>query len=277
MNDTPMPPDEHVLDRAIGEIRQLHVPVSPGAQSLLVRTRTELVSKSPHGPKRRIPRRAIPIMAASMAAISFFVGWLLWNSSSPIALAQVIEAATKHRIVRYDLRSYVRGNDVAQTMCVCYVDLKLPRSRSERREVGMVFVQDNRKDRMLVLQNRGRGFALLMRIPDIKVITHVKTDKTFLEILRSLRENKATTFNSELFDGRHANKYSLTIDETKSVLWVDAKTNLPIRIEFEFLNPPRGAVEDKWVYTGFEWDVDIENLDDFFSLEPPAGYIVERD
>ena len=60
-----------------------------------------------------------------------------------------------------------------------------------------------------------------------------------------------------------------------TTLWVDAKTNLPVRIEQEAVNPKPNVRRWKWTYSGFEWDVIATNFDELFSTEPPVGYTLE--
>jgi hypothetical protein len=76
-------------------------------------------------------------------------------------------------------------------------------------------------------------------------------------------------------DGRDARKYRLDEQGMTSILWVEVKTKLPVRIEQELLSPKPNVRRWKWVYTDFEWDIDVDNLNEFFSTKPPADYTLE--
>jgi len=260
-------------------------------------------------------RHVIPFTAAAAVTL-LAVGWTVLNWTASTALAQVIEATAKHRVVRYRLKTsteFIKDDGVtldAQSDEVVYFDLRSPRFRIERHDKtandtvqsDWVTVQDNQADRTLVLSSltllvsekdadetqdglikeiKNSGHlgkkARLFRISDEGIVpfTNMKTDKTFLEILRTLRSHKDIVSGKDTLDGSEVTKYQLTESGTTSVLWVDVTTKLPVRIEQEILKPRANIKQWKWVYTDFDWDAGVEKLDELFSLEPPAGYTFE--
>ena len=119
--------------------------------------------------------------------------------------------------------------------------------------------------------------ARLIRVSDRDVnpfttmpFTYTKKDATFLEILRTLQNHKDIVATKDTLHGQDTMKYQLDQDDMTLILWVDVMTKLPVRIEQE-LRVPRGKTT-KWkcVLSNFGWDVDVKNLDQLFSTEPPA-------
>jgi hypothetical protein len=319
MNEERFPQNEQTLDRAIALIRQLPVPESPGAKALLAQ-----IPSDPGTTDRPIPqslrthrsfllRPALHFATAAAVAL-LAVGWLFLSSPVSIALAQVIEATTEHRIVSYTLNTSADFKDSGAATLdeVVYVDLKSPRFRIERHEKTLndtvqsdwVTIQDKHKDRVLVTSslelivtekdtkdenqlkwikifaNGGDAGkkARLFRVSDaagLRPFTFAKSDKTFLEILRALESHKEIVSTKDTLNGRNVRKYRLEQNDTILTLWVDAMTRLPIRIEQEVRNPSPNITACKWVYADFLWDVDGRTLDELFSTKPPEGYTLE--
>jgi hypothetical protein len=101
--------------------------------------------------------------------------------------------------------------------------------------------------------------------------------RSFLENLRALENRKETVATRTQLDGRDVMKYVLEEDKKKSVLHVDARTKLPLRIEYEFTDPTLRIAKNTFVYSDFEWDPDAKDLQTLFSTVPPAGFAVEDD
>jgi outer membrane lipoprotein-sorting protein len=105
-----------------------------------------------------------------------------------------------------------------------------------------------------------------------------KKAKPFLDNLRELEKRKDATVTKDKVDGLDAVKYYIEDGKTTTKLWVDAKTKLPIRMEFEVLDATPDIPLNKWVSTDFEWDPKLKgfkSLDELFDTTPPEGYKVE--
>lgn len=199
----------------------------------------------------------------------------------------------------------------ATSLDTVYFDLTAPRFRVERREKTLndtvqsdwVTIQDSRKNRTLVTSSQalivtkedtidpdqlkmiemfeesGQAgkVARLVRVGGDGLIpfTNVKTDKTFLEILADFQERADIKATDGKVDGQETRKYELSEPGMTTTLWVDVKSKLPIRIEQEAVNPKPNVRRWKWIYSGFEWDVNVPNPDELFSTDPPTGYTLE--
>lgn len=195
-----------------------------------------------------------------------------------------------------------------------YVDLVVPRLRLETRSKTLnevldfnctqvydyqkdsflfvssheqVVTKDQAKDEMQAIvikmvEEKGlaKKIAILSRIgrtktDDIKPMSDLGENRAFLDSLRELQAHKGTFFTRAELDGRMVAKYRLREGNKTSSLWVDPGTKLPIRIEFEIIDPTPRIARNEWIYTDFEWDPKVSDPAKLFSTEPPAGYPVE--
>ena len=157
---------EDPLDEVIEAFRQSPVPDRPDDEALMAR----LVHMSGRpGPGSSLSSHPFwrflmlpSVRYASAAAILLVVGWLALSPSPTPALAEVIEAAEQHKLVRFQSRQTTDDREThltgSGTMTV-YIDMVVPRLREE--EHRMTFneildfhykaVYDYRQDRFLAV------------------------------------------------------------------------------------------------------------------------------
>jgi hypothetical protein len=317
MNDDSALPDPGNLDRAISELREIAIPEPPSAALLLARLPVACETTPPIGLGQRVSgRRSIlgrsgfRLTTASILLL-LPVGWLLLSAPRGNALAQAIATTAKHEIARckFVTSAHFDGVGPAKSEETLYFDLKSPRFRVDRHEKtlnGTVsatwnFVQDNRRDRVLVMSNLQlivsddaanemqrktiemikndgslgkRAKLFLTSSKGLSPFTNAKTDKTLLEILREFQDHKKVVALEDTLDGRNTMKYRLEEQDRTSTLWVDMETKLPVRIEEDRPRPTETARDWKWILSDFEWDVDGKR-DEVFSVDPPDGYVFE--
>src|SRR6185437_12553157 len=122
------------LDEVISAFRQMPVPASPDPSDLLSRL-TPVVDKGGRSPSAVLSllgsflmRPAVRYLSAA-ALLMGILTWLALGPSGSVALAEVIQAAGQHKLVRYQLReTFTYKTDVVtnQTKTV-YADLVAPR------------------------------------------------------------------------------------------------------------------------------------------------------
>jgi hypothetical protein len=174
MSDEPSPRHASTLDQAIGEILRMPVPAAPGRRVLLAcipnqRTQGELLSSQPRQARRRLAAPRLVACAAAAVLAGVAIGWVVVGSMSSTVLAEVIQATTRHKIVRCNLHTsadilaavrapFDKPEFVPATNDeVIYFDLTAPRFRIESRRRTMndavqsdwLLVQDNEQDRIL--------------------------------------------------------------------------------------------------------------------------------
>jgi hypothetical protein len=139
------PPDERVLARLV------HPGEEPGPTASLL---TSFIRRFP-----MLPVLGYPTAAAVLLVIS---GWFALAPASPPALAEVIQATEKHKLLRFQSKGTtedrVTGGGPASGTRTVYVDIVEPRVREEERgktlndvlEYKYAAVYDYRRDRFLV-------------------------------------------------------------------------------------------------------------------------------
>ena len=139
-------------------------------------------------------RHAYHFTTAAAIVVLLTVGWLVLGSSASIAMAEVIKAATNHKIVRYKLTTIaqikmkVRADEEAkfvpaESEDIVFCDLSSPRRRVERHEITLndtvqsdwVTIQDNKLGKTLVMSS----LALKVDEKDAKNSDQVKTIRMF--------------------------------------------------------------------------------------------------
>lgn len=195
-----------------------------------------------------------------------------------------------------------------------HVDLTVPRVREEERfktfngilDFSYSAVYDFGRDRFMALvsheqivtkdQAKDEHHAQLVKMVEERglankkaVVARIAWTKTndippmsllgkghgFLDSLRRLQANENTLATRAELDGGQVAKYRLRDGNATMSLWVDPQTKLPVRMEVEMIDPTPRIAHNKWVYTDFEWDPKVADLEKLFSTDPPAGYAVE--
>jgi hypothetical protein len=154
------------LDEAIAGFLRMPVPDPPDSAELLAALAADAAARRgmPITRFTRIRRFLMRPFVPYLSAAALLLGTLAWLSSgfsNSIALAEVIQAASQHKLVRYQLHEiadYGKHGPAEATRTV-YADLTAPRLRIETKgltlnkvlEAHSVMVQDNQRDRFLKL------------------------------------------------------------------------------------------------------------------------------
>jgi hypothetical protein len=291
-------------------------PTTEAAHHALDRVRRALADTTqrvsiPCSARRRFVMR---VLVTSTAASLLLVGGLavfLVSGTPAVALADVVKAAEKHKLVKYKITETgetMDGQAIQPSVEVAYADLKAPRYRTEQFLRGhlmgaidfkCVWVRDGKRDASLrviteTVTKEGKTdpdlIDLLKKFTDIGVprksylsgkafsdlhpASKVK-NKTILENLRELEEKKGAVATKVKLDGRDTLSYRIEEGTNTTVLWVDAATKLPVRLVHEIEAVPNESRRRKYVLSEFEWDPQLKgfaNVDELFSVTPPKGY-----
>jgi hypothetical protein len=209
--------------------------------------------------------------AAAALLLAGTLGLLVLHGTVPSAVADVVKAARRHKLVRYKQQQTVFKE---VTVSTCYADLMARRLRSESRgerpdgEPVLVSVQDGA--RRLTTDSRQKT-AWLDLTP--------KGFRSFCCSLEDFELNKGVSQAKDRLGDLATVKYCFRGGNQASSLWVDAKTRLPVRMEQELTDPGVNIVRERFVWSDFEWDPELpggfRNLDDLFSTRPPEGYALD--
>lgn len=232
-----------------------------------------------------------PLLAAVLTGTAA-VSLLGFGVGGPSAAGEppdrpALEAADKTpaapRLVRFtqtqttdqeqDGRGVVRGTGES----VVYADLRAARYRSERKVPGGVFldVQDHTKGRGMTADPHKRE-AVLIPLPGGKAGAAAEgaAAKPLLAGLREFRTEKGVAEARVTLDGREAVRYRREEKGKTVTLWVDPRSDLPLRWEQEEVDPAPTVKLNRYVWAAFEWDPKGADPDRLFSTDPPEGYDV---
>jgi hypothetical protein len=286
MNDNYTPQGDDAVDRAVAAFQQMPVPERPHDDAMLACLASRRSSVNhPMAQTTYIKRRFFMRPAfhlATAAAILIGVGaWLLWSPAGPVALAEVIQAAQRHKLVRHRMEFTVQDENGSNSeMITSYLDLQAHQSREEHRrltvkgeleQLSLLHIVDSTSNRYLMIypQDKTAYFGTL----------HSKDKKRttpFLESLREMQDDKSTTSGREKLNDLETLTYHSDKNGRLVTLWVDGNTHLPVRLEQTFRHPNATTVY-RFVCTDFEWDPKVPGQAELFSLKPPEGYTVFDD
>ena len=270
-------PVPDALNEAIEAFRRMQVPPGPSNADVFARLGT-LQGGMPRPASKPLTRRGylrrflIPSAAAALLVVGL-VGWLLLGGTASIALADVIKAAEKHKLVRYREQQITGADDGTRRDSFVHADLTAPRLRSESRveypdgEAVFLSVHDGR--RHLTTDPR-RKTARLDPAP--------RDYKSLLCCLEDFERKKGVVQGTDRLGELRVVKYHLAEAKQTTSLWVDPRTKLPLRLEQVFFDPAADSQRRRLIWTDFAWDPELpkgcRSLDKLFSTQPPDGYTV---
>jgi hypothetical protein len=275
-------PAQSSLDEAIEAFQRMSVPDGPPSTALLERLGDELADQArpapiPFSPKRSglAMRLLLPSAAAAVLVLGGLGLLLLGGATSP-ALADVVKAATKHRLVRYQETrvTSTKEQSAAVLRSTVYVDFTAPRLYSESR------VKEPNGDLVLLSVHDGKHHLTTnSRQKTARLDLAPKGYKSLLCCLEELQQKKGVAHENRDLDGRPTAWYRSVEGKQTTILWVDAKTKLPLRLEQESLDPSPGITRSTLVWTDLAWDPELppglKSLDELFSTRPPDGYALD--
>src|SRR5262245_49392582 len=274
-------PTYESLGEAVEAFQRVSVPTRPRDADLLARINAELDDKAhpaamPCTPKRRAYLRFLVPSAAAAVLVIAGIGWLLLHGGASVALADVVKAAAKHKLVRYRQqqisdRSTQIGTSVESTV---YADFTAPRLYSESHIV------DSKGESILLSIHDGKHHLTTnSSLKSAKLDRAPSGYKSVLCCLEDFEKKQGVTQERCDLDGRTAVKYCHVDGKQATTLWVDAKRKLPLRMEQEFLDSSPGITRNALVWTDFAWDPELppgfRSWDDLFSTRPPEGYTLD--
>ena len=270
------------LNEAIEAFQRMRMPDRPPDAAILERLGEELPAQArpvaiPLSSKRSglLMRWLVPGAAAALLVLGG-LGLLLLSGAASLALADVVKATAKHKFVRYQEQriTNTKEQEGAVVGSTVYADFTAPRLYSESR------VKDGNGEAVLLSVHDGRHHLTTnSRQMTARLALAPKGYKSLLCCLEEFEQKKGVTQEKSELEGRPTVKYRHVQGEQTTVLWVDAKTKLPLRMEQEFIDPSPGITRSTLVWTDFAWDPElppgVRSLNELFSTRPPAGYAVD--
>ena len=273
-------PIHDTLDGAIEAFERMNVPDRPRDAVVLAQLDAESNHKAQPVPIPAASKRGrylLRFLVPSAAAVLMLglIGLLLLTDSTSKALAEVVNAAKKHKFVRHR-QEEIRGTDAKDVPLhsTIYADFTAPRLYSESR------INDANGDSVRLSIHDGKHHLTTdSREKTAKLDIAPKGYKSLLCCLEEFQQKKGVTQARANLDGQATVKYTHTDSKQTTILWVDATTKLPLRLEQQFLDPSPGVAQSTLIWTEFAWDPPlpqgVTNLDELFSTRPPDGYALD--
>jgi hypothetical protein len=273
-------PTPDALAEAIRAFQGMSVPDVPPDAAILAWLGDERADKPPSRSgslKRRgkLMRLLIPGAAAAVLVLGGMGLLLLPGTASP-ALADVVKAAAKHKLVRYQEQQITDTKEQSGAILTStvYADFTAPRlyraSRLRDRQGEFVLLSVHDGKHHLTTDSRQKT-ARLDFAP--------KGYKSLLCCLEEFEQKQGVTREKSDLEGQPTVLYRYAEGKQTILLWVDAKTKLPLRLAQTFLDPSPGVTRRTLVWTDMAWDPELpprfRSPDELFSTQPPDGYTLD--
>jgi outer membrane lipoprotein-sorting protein len=132
---------------------------------------------------------------------------------------------------------------------------------------GVVSIMDISAGRSLSLQPASK----LATIVELGKLPQGRSPTDFLDEFKKLDAKKAKDLGEKEIDGRKVKGFVSSEQGPPTTVWADVKTGDPVRVEIEL---PMMGKTSTMVLSDFAFNMPMD--DSLFSLEPPAGYRVQR-
>jgi Predicted periplasmic protein (DUF2092) len=260
-----MTPDQR-LDQDLLTLRDTDVPEGPPAE-IVSRTLAALQrDRGAHSaPVQTFIKRlsTMPTFVRFAAAILLAAGIIgiptvfTTNPGGPgVVFADVIEQIRAARTVSYTMRV---GDD-PKPFHVFNMEPGLSRTEYP----GLVSIFDRVRGKNLVLNTAGK----LANIFEMKPEDQAGPGGNEIDHLRNFRGKPDADLGEKMIDGRPTRGFRFSEGGWNNVVWVDTKTNLPVRMENKTTLNAEGA--KTIVLTDFVFDAPLDAA--LFSMTPPEGY-----
>jgi hypothetical protein len=270
--------DPEPLDEAFDALRRMPVPDRPADADADLLARLAAGPSPAAGPAPPTDRRMVmriatwSLAASALAAVG---GVLLLTGSPSVALADVLKATEKHKLVKFTSTQSVEtkdGSAVEPLVQTVYADLKAPRSRTVQWTPGhlsgaldfeFVSVRDARKEKNVAIHiitetitEKGKTDPKLIEmLKDFEKIgvprkevaidwahgnlapAQRELNKPLLENFLELEKHKDAVATKGKLGDKAVLKYRIEEEHKTTVLWVDKETKLPVRLEHETTKP----------------------------------------
>ncbi len=271
-NHRPARPD--VLDQATEALRAAPVPAGPPAElaaatvaAVANRLPAAVPSELARRQRRRRVMRSIGYGAAAAAVVATLAGVLWFGGGTAVALDDAIRKVEKAEAVRYEVHTRSPLSDNTDTVTVRGKQVRVDSHSFAR----IAFVIDHQAQGMLIVSPPNKTYQTV----DLSKATIAPFDAfsvRFRDQLLALLKKAEHAAVGEV-NGAKADKFTASgrglgmIQDADWVIWIDRKSQLPVRVEVEQTQQGRTV---KRIYEKFDWNPEID--DDLFSLDPPDGY-----
>ncbi|QDV25911.1 hypothetical protein [Aureliella helgolandensis] len=262
---------DEILEMAVQQFKQQSIPefTNPSVAFPVESASRQHIGLASNFLKRRSStfsnRRLVLAVGVVFAIVIGGFSVLPWESTSQRAFAQMQEAIRDLNSLVFEMKSY-SGEEVTGKYHISYAQ-----AGDVRMDSGLVsHILNVAKEEYMIVDDANRAVTI-QPVYDMAAIQE-KLAGVFGALL-NLEPLPSTTMRTVSNDGKPAKEFKTVWDGSVATVIVDAKTNLPMKIELD-----RGKSQHdkpiREVATNFQFNVSLP--DSSFAILPPNGYGVER-
>jgi outer membrane lipoprotein-sorting protein len=253
---------ERALARAKSQLSAIPAePVKPSSASL---------RKKPWFRSKPMISRIATLVIGGAAVIAVVLALNIHDGSGQIAFAQVIDKVQQTQSLTFKVKIKGEGGKEEEQRIII-----LPEGKMRTEGSYGYAVQDNQNHKMIMV-NKNSKTAMIVEgfAPPFPEMAKLNP----YEMIRNIvRKNNPQRLPDEEIDGRKTNVFMVeykmpsTEEKVPCKVWVDSKTELPLRIEMTMEETPGKKTKVLMYDMVFDQRVDPS----LFSFAPPAGYTVQ--
>jgi outer membrane lipoprotein-sorting protein len=262
-----------LLGQAIGAVKR-EASVSQLPQRTVADTLAALrKAEAKHSP--RIWNRVIAMTFTQKiaAAIGLTIGGLtlyfvlsLFSGFSSVTYAQVAAQIRAVKSMSYKIHASVPGSDKTVSMDTMWEE---PGRFRMQMSPDMAVITDMTSGHSLVLNNKEKT-ATVIDLGTTALPSRRPADENYIEYFKKLADGKGDPAGEETINGIKTKKFRVQIAGWDAIVFADAKTGAPIKVEYENVVGASHLTMDD-----FNFDANLDPA--LFSVDPPADYKIEKE
>ena len=213
--------------------------------------------------------RAIKLALICVILVAILLAYTLSSGRRQLAFAEVAEKVQKTQSLSFKTARVPRDPDDEMRILI------LPDGRMRNENSKIYSIQDIKRGKMILVWKESKKAQVY---EGYSPPVHLPADFNVYELIKNIRKEAVKSLPDEKLNGRktivfRAEIKGLPLPEKETVwkVWVDPKTELPIRIE-DTMHDEHGKPATSVMYD-IEFDRPFDPAQ--FSFEPPKGYKVE--
>jgi outer membrane lipoprotein-sorting protein len=206
------------------------------------------------------------IAAAIGLTISGLTIYFVFSLLSPsVTYAQVAAQIRAAKSMSYKIQATVPGSGKNVTMDTMWEE---PGRFRMQMSPDMAVITDITTGHSLILNNKEKT-ATVMDLGTDALPTRRPAAENYIEYFKKLADGQGEPVGEETINGVKAKKFKVQIAGGDAMVFADAKTGSPIKVEFENL---MGL--SHLTMSDFNFDANLDPA--LFSVDPPADYKIEK-
>ena len=240
---------------------------------------------------RRLPARVWPTAGLAACLLIGAAVWLVSTTPPARAFAEVQARVERARTVQYtETRTFPAGIKVPRIVRKYYVLGRYLQRVEEVEPVdlkGLISINDFEHGTFISIDPEHKTVTaykeqelidFLGKSTTSQLKPNLKAD--FYDQMRRLPAGQVQSLPRRTIDGQQVVGFRKVASHGRSgtwtrTVWVDAATNLPVRIEVSQRTTDKSIVGSDWVMSDFVFDQPLDPA--LFDTKPPEGYLIKHD